>query len=108
MLPKQWNSNAEERIHLMDKYQYLFGLNTVDYLVADREFIGSEWLDYLTFNKITDCIRMRDNFDGVMPKNGKNVKATLLFGWLKLGNINITVSQEYASIKLLAISRQVS
>jgi len=72
----------------MDKYQYLFGFNSIDNLVADHEFIGSEWLEYPIFYIITYYIRMRENFDVIMPKNGKKVKATWLFSWLKIGQYN--------------------
>jgi len=73
MLPKQGNSNTKERINLMNKYDKLFGFETVDFLVADREFIGSEWLDYLTLNKVTYHIRIRDNFNVILAKNGTKV-----------------------------------
>jgi hypothetical protein len=33
------NSNCVERIEIMEKYRSLFGFKSVDYLVADREFI---------------------------------------------------------------------
>ena len=52
MMPKFGNSSTSERIELMQRYIELFGINTIDCLLADREFIGSHWLNYLNFNKI--------------------------------------------------------
>jgi len=39
MMNKFGNSNCVERIEIMEKYRSLFGFKSVDYLVADREFI---------------------------------------------------------------------
>lgn len=84
MMPKRGNSNTEERIDLMNKYQRLFGFGTIDYLVADREFIGQDWLNFLNQNNITYHIRIRENFDVIIPRSGKKVKAAWLFGDLKM------------------------
>ena len=46
MIPKFGNSNCNERIAIMEKYDKLFGFESIDYLVADREFIGEKWLGY--------------------------------------------------------------
>ena len=75
----------------MDKYQYLFGFNSIDNLVADHEFIGSEWLEYPIFYIITYYIRMRENFDVIIPKMAKNWKLLGFLVGLKLGNTIITV-----------------
>ena len=63
ILDKFGNSNTLERIELLNQYNELFGFETIDVLVADREFVGSEWLDYLNTNEIAYHIRIRENFD---------------------------------------------
>ena len=85
MMPKFGNSNCDERIAIMEKYKQLFGFETIDYLVADREFIGERWLDYLNLNEIKYHIRIRENFHVYKTKNGQKVKAQWLFSRLKLG-----------------------
>jgi hypothetical protein len=85
MMPKFGNSNTQECIDLLNKYDELFGFETIDFLVADREFIGFDWLDYLNQNQICYHIRIRENFDVTLPKKGKKVKATWLFSRLKMG-----------------------
>lgn len=85
MMPKFGNSNCHERIEIMDKYNDLFGFETIDFLVADREFIGKDWLNYLNFNNIKYHIRIRDNFDVYKTKNGKKLKPKWFFSRLKLG-----------------------
>ncbi len=84
MLPKFGNSSTTERIELMELYINLFGADTIDCLLADREFVGEHWLGYLNFNHIRYHIRIRDNFWVVIPRNGHRVKASWLFNRLKI------------------------
>jgi hypothetical protein len=83
MMPKFGNSSTIERIKLMQRYIDLFGLQTIDCLLADREFVGKHWLDYLNINSIRYHIRIRENFWVTIPKNGHRVKASWLFEHLK-------------------------
>ena len=46
-LPKKGNSNTTERIALMNHFLAIFGIDKIDYLVVDREFVGGEWISYL-------------------------------------------------------------
>ena len=51
MLDKRGNSNTlvvsaaepNERIKMIDRYIRLFGCQTIDCLLADREFVGEDW-----------------------------------------------------------------
>jgi hypothetical protein len=85
MMDKFGNSNCSERIEIMEKYHSLFGFETIEYLVADREFIGENWLEYLNQNQINYHIRIRDNFKIYKTKNEAPIKATWLFSGLKMG-----------------------
>lgn len=87
LLPKFGNSNTEERIELMDRFDRLFGFSKVKFLVADREFIGQHWLNYLNCHKIPYHIRIRENFKVILPKNKQQVKAGWLFNSLKIGQV---------------------
>jgi hypothetical protein len=84
MMPKFGNSSTNERIELMNRYIGLFGKESIDCLLADREFIGDHWLGYLNANGIRYHIRIRDNFWVVIPSNGHRVKASWLFSDLKI------------------------
>jgi len=44
MMPKFGNSSTNERIELMQRYIELFGIDTIDCLLADRAFIDNNWL----------------------------------------------------------------
>jgi len=84
MLPKFGNSSTNERIALMQRYIALFGKDSIDCLLADREFVGKHWLDYLNFNHIRYHIRIRENFWVTIPRNGHTVKAAWLFKHLTI------------------------
>ena len=84
LMPKRGNSHTTERIEIVNHYIQLFGKQTILYMVADREFVGEHWIDYLNFNRIEYHIRIRDNFWVLNPKTGKQFKATWLFSDLKL------------------------
>jgi len=84
MMPKFGNSSTQERIELMQRYIDLFGLNTIDCLTADREFVGDQWLEYLNDKGIRYHIRIRENFWIDIPGNGHRVKASWLFNHLKI------------------------
>jgi len=60
-LEKQGNSNTKERIDLIDRFIEIFGLEKLDFLLGDREFIGKEWFEYLKVKKIKIRIRIKDN-----------------------------------------------
>ena len=45
----------------MNRFGAILGVDKIDYLAADREFIGSKWIGYLTENKIKFRIRIKVN-----------------------------------------------
>ncbi len=47
MLDKKGNSNTTERIDLLKEFIELFHEHQIDYLSADGEFLGHDWLEYL-------------------------------------------------------------
>ncbi len=53
-------SDSGERIALMQRYLAIFGAASVRLLLADREFIGLEWMDFLNKNNIPFAIRMKE------------------------------------------------
>lgn len=61
-LDKQGNSNTQERIDLMNSFISRFGKSGILGLLADREFIGKEWMGWLEEQEIPFCIRVKSNF----------------------------------------------
>ena len=47
MLDKKGNSNTRERCELWNRFLEIFADRQIDFLSADREFVGEEWFDYL-------------------------------------------------------------
>lgn len=55
------SSATETRIALRTRYLAHFQASTVRILLADREFIGTEWLKFLNDNDILFAIRLRED-----------------------------------------------
>lgn len=61
VLAKAGTSSQPERIRLMRRYLALFGAGSIAWLLADREFIGQRWLEFLLRNKVLFAIRVKEN-----------------------------------------------
>jgi len=85
MLNKRGNSNTKERIDLVNHFIRLFGAGCIDCLMADREFVGDDWIKFLNDNKIRYYIRIRNNFKIFIPHKNKEIKVSWLFNSLKTG-----------------------
>lgn len=87
-LAKRGNSNTAERISLIEKFLELFGIDKIDCLLGDREFIGREWFSYLLGKYIKFRLRIKEN---MLISNSKGilVPAKNLFRGLKVGEIRV-------------------
>ena len=65
VLEGRGNSSTAERIALMRRYLALFGAGSIRMLVADREFIGADWMKFLNKNNIPFAIRLREDMRAV-------------------------------------------
>lgn len=61
VLDHQGNSNTDQRIALMRRYLDLFGAASIELLMADREFIGRDWIEFLRKNNVPFAIRVKVN-----------------------------------------------
>ncbi|WP_305910357.1 IS4 family transposase (plasmid) [Methylomarinum sp. Ch1-1] len=61
VLNKQGNSNQRERIALLQRYIRQFGRSNILGVLGDREFIGDQWWQWLSDQRIPYLIRMKDN-----------------------------------------------
>jgi hypothetical protein len=59
LLPHQGSCDMASRIALMRRYLTLFPAASIRCLLADREFIGVEWMDFLNENNIPFAIRVK-------------------------------------------------
>ena len=91
VLGHEGNSSSEERIALMARYVAVFGAGSIEMLLADREFAGHVWLNWLSGNRIPFTIRVAVNrlitrADGrevklstqiTLPRKGRHCMGTL-------------------------------
>ncbi|WP_152006494.1 IS4 family transposase [Desulfoluna spongiiphila] len=87
-LPKRGNSNTAERIQLLNRLISTFGVDRIQSLTADREFVGQKWFNWLNGKNIPYVIRIRENFY-VSSRKGNRVKVKELFKGLKNGESRI-------------------
>lgn len=82
-LPKKGNSNGAERIELFTLFLKTFPYHRIASFMADREFIGKEWIDFLTAHKIPFFIRIKAN--RLVDYGGKQTPIAPFFAHLKRG-----------------------
>jgi hypothetical protein len=104
LLDKQGNSNTGERIQMIQRYIRLFGRDTLDCLLADREFVGEHWVKYLNRNKIRYYIRIRENFYVRDPRTGNRIKVFRLFNDLESGQCRYLHRIYYVNRQLCYLS----
>lgn len=77
-LPHQGSSDTASRVALMRRYLALFPATSISLLLADREFIGAEWMDFLNENNINFVIRVKIDMSVTMDDGRTWSFATLL------------------------------
>jgi len=88
LLPKAGNSNTAERIALMERFLALFGRKRIAALLADREFVGQAWFEYLQRQDIAFRIRIKHNT--LIPNRWNNMlRASVLFSSLQPGEHHV-------------------
>ncbi len=94
LIPGRGNSSTRQRIALMRRYLRLFDLSTIRLLLADREFIGRDWTDFLCENNIPFAISLRGDLR-ITTEEGHELtfdarvhwrrRTKVLTGWLGTG-----------------------
>jgi Transposase DDE domain len=72
------SSSTAQRIELMERYLALFGAASIKTLLADREFIGSEWLHFLEKNSVPFVIRVKERMTVITEDGRRFALASLL------------------------------
>lgn len=80
---KRGNSSYRDRIRVMKKFIDIFGVDKIEVLVADREFIGRVWFHWLRKRKIPFAIRVKNNT--LVQTNKGKTRVDSLFGYLGVG-----------------------
>ena len=92
LLDKKGNSNCDERIALIERFILCFGSGLVAGVLADREFVGKKWFEYLKTKKIPFFIRIKWNYL-VSNSTGRLVNAWQLFLGLQKGEKRVLMGK---------------
>lgn len=94
LVPGRGNSHSRQRIALMRRYLRLFGRPSIRLLLADREFVGRAWIDFLCENNIPFAIRLREDLR-ITADDGSELtldarlhwrrRSKVIEGWLGIG-----------------------
>ena len=88
VLPKKGCSDTAERIALVEEYLRWFGRPSIQFLCADREFVGRDWFSYLRREGIEFRIRVRANTQ-ITNGRGRPVPARRLFRQGRVGEASL-------------------
>jgi hypothetical protein len=84
LLDKRGNSNSDERMRLMETFTKRFPTAVVNYLCADREFVGQAWVRYLLLEPAL-AFRLRLRVSDQIEHDGKLLAARVVFAHLRVG-----------------------
>lgn len=84
LLDKKGNSNSDERMQFMETLTKRFPTASVNYLCADREFIGQAWVRYLLLEPAL-AFRLRIRSSDQIEHDGKLLAARVVFAHLQIG-----------------------
>lgn len=73
------NSDTTQRIELMQEFINVFGVDRIECITGDREFVGEDWISWLCKNQVPFVIRSRCNI-GFRHKNGGKILCKDWFG----------------------------
>lgn len=86
MVRSRGNASTRQRIALMRRYLRLFDVSTIRLLLADREFVGHEWMDFLNENNIPFAIRLRENLR-ITTEEGHELTLDARLRWRRRGKV---------------------
>jgi len=88
MLDKKGNSHSHERSQLLNRFLEIFDYRKIDFITADREFIGADWFDFLLYQPSTPFrIRIRKNT--LLHDGQKRLRADICFQDLQIGQTKV-------------------
>ena len=88
MLEKKGNSDTHERCELWNRFLEIFPNRKIDFVTADREFVGEDWFDYLLCEPCTPFrIRLRKNT--LLDDGQQQLRADVCFQDLLVGQSKV-------------------
>jgi len=83
LLDKRGNSSTTERLSLLDEVLAYLPASNIEAIVADREFIGKDWLKGLKQRKLCFVMRLRN--DTIIGSKAENIAASKRYAYLSKG-----------------------
>jgi hypothetical protein len=80
---KGCSDNAERR-EIVQRFIEEFGVESISFVTADREFASKQWLEFLIEEKIGFRLRVKANAR-ITDKRGRSIRASQLWRTLKVG-----------------------
>jgi len=81
VLDLEGNSCLEDRVAILKRAIQRLGIAKIEVLLADREFIGTDWFEFLIANKIPFTIRIKQN-SYLKTREGSTIPAGMLRKYL--------------------------
>jgi len=82
---KKGNSDHQDRIKIVKLFIAAFGKNCIKYILGDREFIGTKWVEWLQAEGILFDLRVKENGQYISSSMGGMILGKNLFLDLKSG-----------------------
>ena len=96
LLDKKGNSSTAERKELIEKILKILPKGRIEMILADREFIGEEWLKYLNSEELPFAIRVKKN-ERIKHKNGGKMQLGKFFNSMQIGTSKSIEAKFYDS-----------
>jgi hypothetical protein len=84
VLDKKGCSDNQERREILQQFIDEFGLQSIGFITADREFCSKQWLEFLVEQKISFRLRIKASYQ-ITNARGKLISAARLCRTLKIG-----------------------
>ncbi|MCG6137045.1 MAG: IS4 family transposase [Nostoc sp. LLA-1] len=103
ILAKKGNSHSDERMDLLDRFEQLFPDVQVDYISADREFVGTQWLSYLLLDPGIP-FRIRIRHTDLISDTEKTLPGRVIFAHLAVGESQVLSTRRWVWGRLVYVA----
>jgi len=79
---KQGNSDFIDRADIIDLFIDTFGVDRIEAIHGDREFIGKKWIEYLRDRKVLYVMRLKENGQLMVDHRGRKIKIAKILRFL--------------------------
>jgi len=100
LLDKKGNSSTDERKKLIERILEIIAIDRIEVIVADREFVGEEWLKYLgQTQELPFAIRIKKN-EQIKHLNGGKMKLNKYFANMQVGESRTIDTKLYSILPI--------